>query len=67
MAKKKVKKLYRAKEKDSMIAGVCGGIAEYSEVDPTVIRLLWVILTLVSFGLGVLAYLLAWIIIPRKK
>lgn len=66
MAKKKPKRLYRAPEKDSMVAGVCAGIADYSQVDPTVIRLLWVILTLVSFGLGVLAYLIAWIIIPRK-
>lgn len=66
MAKKKTKKLYRAKEKNSMIAGVCAGIANYSSMDPTIIRLLWIILALVSFGIGVLAYLLAWVIIPRK-
>ena len=52
---------------DVQIAGVCGGIAEYFEVDPTPIRLLWVILSIllgVVIG-GVIAYLVAWIIIPR--
>ncbi len=63
---KQVKRLYRASEKDSMVAGVCAGIAEYFEIDPTLIRLLWVFLTIASFGTGVLAYLIAWIVIPRK-
>lgn len=71
MAKKtkrsEVKKLYRASKKDSMIAGVCAGIAEYLKVDPTLIRLLWVLITLISFGAGVLAYLISWIIIPRRN
>ncbi len=48
-----------------MIAGVCGGIADYFEVDPTIIRLGWVILIL-AFGTGILAYLLALIIIPNE-
>jgi phage shock protein C len=52
---------------DSKIAGVCGGIAEYLDVDPTIVRLIWVALSVVPGGLvgGVLAYLLAWIIIPK--
>ena len=58
------KKLYRS-EKDSMIAGVCGGIAEYFDVDPTLIRLLTVIFVLLG-GAGVVAYIIAWIIIPKK-
>lgn len=62
----KAKKLMRAKEKDSMLFGVCAGLGEYFGVDPTVVRLLWVLLTLISFGAGVLFYLIAWIIIPRK-
>lgn len=62
---KKTKKLHRATEKDSIIAGVCAGIADYLNVDPVVIRLLWVLLVFVC-GTGILAYLLAWIIIPRK-
>jgi len=59
------KRLYRSK-KDRVIAGICGGIAEYSNVDPTIIRLLWVVGTFL-WGAGLLAYILAWIIIPEKK
>ncbi|MFW5847137.1 MAG: PspC domain-containing protein [Nanoarchaeota archaeon] len=62
----KQKRLYRSK-KERMIGGVCGGIAEYVDTDPTIIRLIWVIISLLSVGLGVLAYLIAWIIIPEKK
>ena len=54
---------------DSKIAGVCGGIAEYLDIDPTVVRLVWVILSIVPGGVvgGVVAYLLAWIIIPKAN
>jgi len=62
---KSVKRLYRSK-KDKVIAGVCGGIAEYLEVDPVVVRLIWAIVTLLSMGLGILAYIIAWIIIPEE-
>jgi phage shock protein PspC (stress-responsive transcriptional regulator) len=48
------------------LGGVCGGIADYLDADPTIVRLLWAIITLVSVGFGLLAYLLAWIIIPEK-
>jgi phage shock protein C len=53
--------------KDKKIAGVCGGLAEYLDVDPTVVRLIWVALSIVPGGLagGVIAYVLAWIIIPK--
>ena len=53
---------------DRQIAGVCGGLAEYFEVDTTPIRLLWVILSILCGAVvgGVLAYLLAWLIIPRQ-
>ena len=64
---KGVKRLYRSSRKDSVVAGVCGGIAEYFEVDPVIIRLLWVFLTLASMGGGIIAYIIAWIIIQRKK
>lgn len=66
MVKKKVKKLYRGSEKESMIGGVCAGLANYFEVDPTLMRVIWVILTLISFGVGFIGYLLLWIIMPRK-
>jgi phage shock protein C len=54
---------------DSKIAGVCGGIAEYLDVDPTVVRLIWLVLSIVPGGIvgGVVAYLVAWIIIPKAR
>lgn len=59
-----MKKLYRSR-KDSKIAGVCGGIAEYFNVDPTIIRLL-AVLTIFFGGGGIIAYIIAWIIIPLE-
>jgi phage shock protein C len=52
---------------DKKMAGVCGGIAEYLDVDPTIVRLVWVALSVVPGGFvgGALAYVLAWIIIPK--
>lgn len=61
----KGKRLYRSK-KSKIIAGVCAGIGEYFEVDPVLIRLLWVIFVLMG-GAGILAYIIAWIIIPEEK
>ncbi len=59
------KRLYRSR-KSRMIAGVCGGIGEYFDIDPTIVRLAWVVFTLV-WGAGLLAYIIAWIIVPEKK
>jgi phage shock protein PspC (stress-responsive transcriptional regulator) len=52
---------------DRQIAGVCGGLAEYLEVDSTVVRLVWAILSVFCGAVigGVIAYALAWLIIPR--
>jgi phage shock protein C len=50
--------------RNRMLGGVCGGIAEYFRVDPTIVRILAVALALLG-GSGVLAYLLAWMIMPR--
>src|SRR5580704_19617321 len=49
------------------LAGVCGGLAEYLDVDATIVRLIWVALSVVPGGFvgGALAYFLAWIIIPK--
>ncbi len=58
------KKLYRSR-KDSVIAGVCGGIAEYFEIDSTLVRLLAIIVVFLG-GVGVIAYIIAWIIIPQN-
>jgi phage shock protein PspC (stress-responsive transcriptional regulator) len=53
-------------ETDKKVGGVCGGIGEYFDKDPTLIRILYILLILFSFGIGVLAYLLMWLIIPKK-
>ncbi len=58
------KKLYKSNS-DQKLDGVCAGIAEYFDVDPTVIRLAWVIFSLCG-GSGVLAYIICAIIVPRK-
>ncbi len=57
------KRLYRSSS-DCMIAGVCGGIAEYFNIDPTLVRLGWVLFSALG-GSGVLAYIVAAIIIPK--
>ncbi len=49
-----------------MLAGVCGGVAEHLRVDVSLIRLLWVGLSLIE-GAGVLLYIIAWIVIPERK
>ena len=56
------KKLYRSRT-NYMIAGVCGGLGEYFEIDPTIIRLLLIFATLIA-GSGILFYLIAWLVIP---
>ena len=57
------KKLYRSDE-NKMLAGVCGGIAEYFQLDPTLVRLGWALFSILG-GSGVLAYIVAAIIIPN--
>ena len=57
------KKLYR-NTANKMIAGVCSGLAEYLNIDPTIVRLIWALIAL--SGAGLLAYLIAAIIIPEK-
>jgi phage shock protein C len=52
------------KSNNKMICGVCGGIGEYLGIDPTVVRLLWVLLSVLG-GAGLLAYIIAAIIIPE--
>lgn len=58
------KKLYKV-EQGKMIDGVCAGVAEYFGVDPTIIRLAWVIFTAMG-GAGILAYIVCDVIFPRK-
>ncbi len=56
-----IKRLFRS-NRNKMICGVCGGIAEYLNIDPTIVRLLWVVFGFTGFG--VLAYIVAAIIMP---
>ena len=58
-----MKKLYKSR-KDSKIDGVCGGIAEYFEVDSTIIRLLFLVL-LFGGGLSFIAYVICMLVVPR--
>ena len=57
------KRLYRS-SRNQMLAGVCGGIGEYFNIDPTMIRLGWIVFSCLG-GSGVLAYIIAAIVIPR--
>jgi phage shock protein PspC (stress-responsive transcriptional regulator) len=61
-----MKKLYLSNT-DRKIGGVCGGIGEYFEKDPTLIRILFILVILFSFGFGVIAYLAMWLIVPKKS
>ena len=56
------KKLYKSNT-DKKLAGVCGGIAEYFDIDSTLVRLIWVIIILAA-GTGILAYIIAAIVMP---
>jgi phage shock protein C len=58
------KRLYRS-GKDRVLGGVCGGMGEYFNVDPVLVRLAWVLFSVI-YGTGILAYIIAWIIIPRN-
>lgn len=58
-----LRQLYRSRT-NRIIAGVAGGIGEYLGVDPTIVRLIWVVLALTG-GVGIIAYFAAWIIIPE--
>ena len=61
MADKKLRK-----SKDNKICGVCGGIAEYFGMDPTVVRVIWLILVLCA-GTGLLAYIIAALLMPKAE
>ena len=60
-----MKRLYLSST-NRKIGGVCGGLGEYFEIDPTVVRVVFILIALLSIGLGAIAYILIWMIIPRK-
>ena len=59
-----MKRLHRSKT-NQMLAGVCGGIAEYFNIDPTVVRLIWAFAA--ASGGGVVAYLICALVFPKKS
>lgn len=59
-----MKKLYRSRE-NKVLAGVCGGIGEYFEIDPVIIRLIWIVLTMI-WGFGLFLYIIAIFLIPLE-
>lgn len=59
-----MKKLYKDK-KNAMLSGVCAGVAKYFDMDPTIIRLIWVFVTLLG-GSGLVAYVVCAIVIPDE-
>lgn len=60
------RKFYRV-ERGAKLAGVCGGLAECLNMDPNLIRIGWIVITLCLFGVGVLAYLAAALLLPTKS
>ena len=59
------KRLYKSSE-NSMLCGVCGGIAEYFDIDSTLVRLAWILFTACA-GSGIIAYIIAAIVMPKKS
>jgi len=59
-----LKKLYRSRN-NKILAGICGGLGEYFQIDPVIIRLLWIVLSLI-WGFGVILYIIAIFIIPPE-
>ncbi len=64
-ATEEYKRLYRS-GKNKFIGGVCGGVAEYFKIDPTLVRIIWVIIVFFPPGLGIILYILFWIFVPRN-
>ncbi|HJH75576.1 PspC domain-containing protein [Xylanibacter rarus] len=60
------RKLYLS-DKDRKIAGVCGGLADYFGIDSTIVRILWALAVMVSYGTGFILYLVFWLIVPRER
>lgn len=53
--------------KSKILLGVCSGIAEYFDLDPAIVRILWVLLTILSIGAGIIVYIIAWLLMRSNK
>jgi phage shock protein PspC (stress-responsive transcriptional regulator) len=60
------RRLYRS-ENDKMLGGVCGGLAAYLKIDPSIVRIFYAVLTLVSFGSALLLYIILWAVLPTRS
>ncbi|MBP2132926.1 phage shock protein C [Methanomicrobium sp. W14] len=60
-----MKKLYRSKD-DRVIAGICGGLGRSLDVDPNILRILWVLFCF-AYGLGIIAYIVSWVFLPEEE
>jgi phage shock protein C len=58
-------RLYRSRT-ERRIWGVCGGIAEYFNIDPVIVRLIWILFTLAG-GAGIITYIVAYLLVPEKQ
>ncbi|MPW25380.1 PspC domain-containing protein [Alkalibaculum sp. M08DMB] len=61
-----MKKLYKNRAK-AKISGVCQGIAEYFDIDPSLVRIVWAVVSIPSFGIGFFLYIICAIILPDKS
>ncbi len=59
------KRLYRSRT-DKILGGVCGGIASYLDLDPTIVRVAYILLSLFTIFSGVIAYFILWIVMPKE-
>lgn len=57
---------YVRSREDRVLAGVCGGLGAYLDVDPALVRVAWVVVILFSAGIGIVAYLLLWLLAPEE-
>ena len=58
------RRLYRSR-RDSILGGVAGGVAEYLDLDPSIVRIIWAVLAIVTGGLFILLYIVMWIVVPE--
>ncbi|MCQ8894195.1 MAG: PspC domain-containing protein [Methanolinea sp.] len=61
-----MKKLERPR-RGRLLGGVCAGIGNSFDLDPVLVRILWVALTVVSIGIGIIVYIAAWILMPEEE
>lgn len=59
-----VRRLYRSRM-SKMVGGVCGGLSDYFQIDPSIMRIGWVVFTMLG-GAGLLAYIICWLVIPEE-